>query len=280
MMITVAKSLDIPIKLLFPRPSPPGADPTIQALSMLGLGDVVLPGIMIGLALRFDLFLFYQRKQRRSDGEKLARAPYVSVAETLGDRFWTSRLLFANVPAGFVPRGVFPKTYFNAGLLGYVVGMVATLGAMQISDHPQPALLYLVPCVLASLWGTAWARGEIREMWNFSEAADEDVPKEDGGNGKVGGKEEHASAETKTDVSDTGASTGASQGEGSQRKEKERFFTFSIALPPIARGSLKGSSSTSSEEGGETSAAVGRSSSAQTVDARSDEHLQKRRRVG
>jgi len=45
-MVTVAKNFDAPIKLLFPagegRPS------------MLGLGDIVIPGIFIALLLRFD----------------------------------------------------------------------------------------------------------------------------------------------------------------------------------------------------------------------------------
>ena len=64
-MVTVATQLDIPAKLLFPRPRGPGEDPTKRAMSMLGLGDVILPGMMIGFALRFDLYLFYLRKQKR-----------------------------------------------------------------------------------------------------------------------------------------------------------------------------------------------------------------------
>ena len=50
-MVTVAKSFDAPIKLLFPN--------TIPSLppSMLGLGDIVIPGFFIALMLRFDLFL-------------------------------------------------------------------------------------------------------------------------------------------------------------------------------------------------------------------------------
>merc|ERR1711967_91033 len=50
------------------------------------------------------------------------------------------------------------------------MGMLATLGVMSIFQHAQPALLYLVPCVLISLWGTGLVRGELKEMWQFSEA--------------------------------------------------------------------------------------------------------------
>ena len=49
-MVTVAKKFDAPIKLLFPR----GVG---QRHSMLGLGDIVVPGIFIALMLRLDYFL-------------------------------------------------------------------------------------------------------------------------------------------------------------------------------------------------------------------------------
>lgn len=48
-MVSVAKSFDAPIKLLFPT-----ADKT-RPFSMLGLGDIVIPGIFVALALRFDV---------------------------------------------------------------------------------------------------------------------------------------------------------------------------------------------------------------------------------
>ncbi|KAJ1277545.1 hypothetical protein BS78_04G012800 [Paspalum vaginatum] len=47
-MVSVAKSFDAPIKLLFPT-----AD-AARPFSMLGLGDIVIPGIFVALALRFD----------------------------------------------------------------------------------------------------------------------------------------------------------------------------------------------------------------------------------
>ena len=65
-MVAVATQLDIPAKLLFPRPVGPGDDPSKRAMSMLGLGDVILPGMMIGFALRFDLYLFYLQKQTQA----------------------------------------------------------------------------------------------------------------------------------------------------------------------------------------------------------------------
>nr|POF05969.1 signal peptide peptidase [Quercus suber] len=175
LMVTVAKNLDQPIKLVFPRPDEPSAtpgEPPIRAYSMLGLGDIVLPGIMIGLALRFDLYMFYLRKQQKnvvvegttSTASNIVKAPYVRST----GRWDTS----------------FSKPYFTASMVGYLVGMLTTLGIMSVFDHAQPALLYLVPGVLISIWGTALVRGELRPMWEFTEAItgeqiDDEVQKSD-----------------------------------------------------------------------------------------------------
>ena len=50
-MVTVAKGFDGPIKLLFPNPNPE------ERHSLLGLGDIVVPGIFVALMLRFDVSL-------------------------------------------------------------------------------------------------------------------------------------------------------------------------------------------------------------------------------
>ncbi|OAL50214.1 hypothetical protein IQ07DRAFT_568007 [Pyrenochaeta sp. DS3sAY3a] len=182
MMVTVAKSLDVPIKLMFPRPGP-ADDPKAQpSHAMLGLGDVVLPGIMIGIALRFDLYLFYLRRQKRiaaatSGGTETVEKPkYHSLAGRWSDYFWTHSLTGtplwtstnAKESAAEAPF-TFPKTYFKASLVGYVAGLLATLGVMMVWNHAQPALLYLVPGVLGSLWLTALARGELAVMWAYTE---------------------------------------------------------------------------------------------------------------
>lgn len=52
-MVSVAKNFDAPIKLLFPRIGAliNGKRP----MSMLGLGDIVIPGIFLALILRYDV---------------------------------------------------------------------------------------------------------------------------------------------------------------------------------------------------------------------------------
>ena len=205
MMVTVAKSIDAPIKLVFPRPDAPDTPSDRPQYAMLGLGDVVLPGIMIGLALRFDFFLFYLRRQKRTQnadgsGDIVEKPIYHSLAGRWSDHFWSHS--FFGYPSWHIRADAttelpftFPKTYFTASLVGYVLGMLATLAVMHIWGHAQPALLYLVPGVLGSLWLTALVRGELGLMWNFSEESEDDghtdAGKEEGGKegGKVQGRE-------------------------------------------------------------------------------------------
>lgn len=184
LMVTVAKNLDVPIKLVFPRPDEPGAagEPPVKSYSMLGLGDIVLPGLIIALALRFDLFMFYLRKQKKvqksTDGDEnnkeevVESVPYVSASGHWGDKFWT-KITSPSPSLDAVPAFLttsFPKPYFTATVVGYVIGMLATLVFMSVFQHAQPALLYLVPSVLISLWSTGLVRGELKQMWTYTEA--------------------------------------------------------------------------------------------------------------
>ncbi len=195
-MVTVAKSLDVPIKLLIPRAPGPNEDPKRQQLAMLGLGDVVLPGIMVALALRFDLYLWYLRKQTKqtnrqatvSDAEddhqehhvdhrpmELVKATYRPATGRWGERFWTS-----TAGSGLKEEpGAFPKPYFRASMIGYIIGLIVTFGVLAYSGHAQPALLYLVPGVLLALWGLAFLKGEVKEMWEFVDATSEDADSQD-----------------------------------------------------------------------------------------------------
>lgn len=63
-MVSVARNFDAPIKLLFPRISlsairkaalVPGAKSAASNFAMLGLGDIVIPGLFVALMLRHDV---------------------------------------------------------------------------------------------------------------------------------------------------------------------------------------------------------------------------------
>lgn len=183
-MITVATKLDVPIKLTFEAAG---------RKSILGLGDIVIPGMVIALALRFDLWIHYVRKIKYEatdlklvekdpkSGELLTRSevkhkevktPYVNVKGNWGESLWVRGSLFLSRPGQVPPEleaARFPKVYFYASMVGYLLGMLVTLSMLLIFKHGQPALLYLVPGVLGSLWITGFVRGEIKDMWKYTE---------------------------------------------------------------------------------------------------------------
>jgi minor histocompatibility antigen H13 len=63
-MVTVAKSFEAPIKLVFPQDILENGPFMANNFAMLGLGDIVIPGIFIALLLRFDL-------SQKKDGPKV-----------------------------------------------------------------------------------------------------------------------------------------------------------------------------------------------------------------
>ena len=145
-MEEVATRVEGPIKLLFPLPAE-DARGRPSPYSMLGLGDIIVPGIHLALLLRFDGAL---------------RAEARGAAAAAGEQ------QEADDDA--------PTPYFNAGLLAYALGIVATNVSMHTMNTAQPALLFLVPAVLALPAGLALARGQLLRLWEFEEQAAEEEP--------------------------------------------------------------------------------------------------------
>mmetsp|Transcript_14338 Transcript_14338/g.42804 ORF Transcript_14338/g.42804 Transcript_14338/m.42804 type:complete len:421 (-) Transcript_14338:48-1310(-) len=134
-MVTVAKGVDGPIKLLFVREPLPGDDPLMGSFSMLGLGDIVVPGLFVALLLRFD-----------------AERTAAKAGAAVGD---------------------FPAPYFRTALVAYAGGLALTLWVMAYFDAAQPALLYLVPAGLLAALGTGAWRGELGALIAFDEGGEE-----------------------------------------------------------------------------------------------------------
>jgi minor histocompatibility antigen H13 len=212
---------------------------------MLGLGDVVLPGIVIGLALRFDLYLFYLRRQKTipataESPENIEKPQYFPLAGRWSDHFWTHSLTgrplwTSSQQALSKPEApfTFPKTYFKASLVGYILGLLATLGVMIVWNHAQPALLYLVPGVLGSIWLTALVRGELSLMWNYTEEVEEEAESEKKADSQTKGTDIKSSTESKSGgsatVSDAKVNPSSKRTTG-YRGDRE-FFSFSIHAP-------------------------------------------------
>lgn len=180
-MVTVATELDVPIKIVFEGPG---------KASMLGLGDIVLPGIFVGLCLRFDHYMYYYRQQKlvpveletkdESSGQLVTKMQtqrmvikpdYVNPQGQWGDWFWSSKFgkVLSPDATPSLKASTFPKPYFYAAMTGYLLAMIVTLAMLILYRHAQPALLYLVPGVVFAVWVTGAARKEIREMWSYTE---------------------------------------------------------------------------------------------------------------
>jgi len=135
-MVDVAKNLDGPIKLLFPYTfatyNLDGSILTKPKYSLLGLGDIVIPGLFVALLLRYDA---------------VRGAINTKTAEKL----------------------LFPKPFFNVNVVSYAIGLLVTVGVMYFFESAQPALLYLVPaCVLGAL-SVALVKGDFSQLWNYDE---------------------------------------------------------------------------------------------------------------
>jgi len=125
-MVSVATKFDAPIKVVFPRDLFTGGFLS-KNVSMLGLGDIVIPGIFIALLLRFDA-----RLNRNGS-----------------------------------------RTYFLAGYVAYIIGLLITFSVMFIFRHAQPALLYLVPTCLGIPLSLALIKGDFAKLMEY-----QDVPEE------------------------------------------------------------------------------------------------------
>lgn len=147
-MLTVAKGINAPIKLMFPK----DYSAEKPQYSILGLGDIVIPGIFVSLCLRFDFIKSLNSKYVAAQLKKEAKG---EDADTM--RYLRKQAIEC------------PKSYFIATNIGYLIAIICTIVVMLVFDHGQPALLYLVPGCLLAVLGTAAIKGEMSLMWNFDE---------------------------------------------------------------------------------------------------------------
>jgi minor histocompatibility antigen H13 len=149
-MVTVAKNVDAPIKLQFPRDfstSPP-------QYSILGLGDIVIPGIFMSLCLRFDVLktLNIDRMNNMIEAEKKGKeddGTFIRYVVKQGNEA--------------------PKHYFLSVIIGYLIAIIATVVIMFIFNHGQPALLYLVPGCIFAVIICSLIKGELSKVIEFVE---------------------------------------------------------------------------------------------------------------
>ena len=116
-------------------------------MSLLGLGDIVIPGIFVALLLRFDEHMCKLSDAAASASkEDTQSAVVIRRSETYKKRL-----------------------YFAAGMIGYLIGIASTLVVMLVFEAAQPALLYIVPSVITVPLVTAALHKEIGMLLSFTE---------------------------------------------------------------------------------------------------------------
>jgi signal peptide peptidase-like protein 2B len=113
--------------------------------SLLGLGDIVLPGLLLSFAARFDAAK--------------------SLLGILGGGDGRSQTTACPDNVGCCRRRFVTSGYYPLAALSYAVGLFMANAAVYLMDTGQPALLYLVPCTLGTMLFLGWRRSELGDLW-------------------------------------------------------------------------------------------------------------------
>lgn len=134
-------TLQLPIKLLMPSSLLPES-----RVMMLGLGDIALPGFLVSLALRCDI---YHSNKESFLPNNLPESQLLS-----DDK---SRKSYMNQKSA---------NLFEFAIMGYIFGLLLAFYIGSITGYAQPALIYLVPGVLIPIAVRAWHTSRLLEVWN------------------------------------------------------------------------------------------------------------------
>jgi signal peptide peptidase-like 2B len=108
--------------------------------SLLGLGDIVLPGLLLSFGARLDAAKALLGVLNGSGAGSIA-GPSNSC------KCWYD---------GYYPPLV----------VAYAIGLLMANAAVYIMRMGQPALLYLVPCCLGTIVYMGWRRNELQDLWD------------------------------------------------------------------------------------------------------------------
>lgn len=129
--------------------------------AMLGLGDIVLPGLLISFAARLDAArlicaLYSARKKNKTNAQNRSRGESVEQEIALPPPMpaWRA-LLFGGYGYYFVPL-----------VIAYTIGLFMANTAVYVFEMGQPALLYLVPCTLGTIAYIGSKRNELKLLWD------------------------------------------------------------------------------------------------------------------
>lgn len=142
---------------------------------MLGLGDIVLPGLLLGLAHRLDTHL-NETDAARTHRAPAARAAAGSDGGDSDDGVEVAECTPSMAAARQYLAGTGP--HLRAGVWGYVAGMCMAMVASIGYGVAQPALLYLVPCTIVAVAHRAWRGARLRLLWAGVPALESELERE------------------------------------------------------------------------------------------------------
>jgi signal peptide peptidase-like protein 2B len=126
---------------------------------MLGLGDIVLPGLLLSFASRFD-------EAKRLMGLASGGAGRVrnnACPEVPNKSSCTVCCCCGSCGGG---QGGDGGGYFGPVVVAYAIGLAMANTAVYLMQMGQPALLYLVPCCLGTFVYVAKKNGELDDVWD------------------------------------------------------------------------------------------------------------------
>jgi len=207
MSVATNQSFNGPFRLLFPR-----FDDVLNPLpldafefSLLGLGDVAIPGLLVALMLRYDASRATDLRGRANaaadafmeifaterdaleagvenrldgdgdgDGDFEADGYRSGIGKRAGDAAVLAYDEAGDTSGGTIsiPSSLSGRAFFSASLSAYLIGLLVAISANLLTGEGQPALVYLVPVTLGVVAYTAINRGESDRIIEFVDERD------------------------------------------------------------------------------------------------------------
>ena len=127
--------------------------------SFVGLGDIILPGLLISFSARYDAARALVRKCSRANSNR--------VTDSEGETNQSSGGRMSQVWHHLrrVRKALF-RGYFGPLVIAYAIGLTLAYLAVAMTKRGQPALVYLVPACLGTMLFLGWKRRELSELWS------------------------------------------------------------------------------------------------------------------
>ena len=152
-MVTVATKIENPMKFIIPDQivfdvfSAINKD-TSYNYSMLGYGDIFIPALLLQMALRIDFI----------EAFKTVKAELTSTTDTALPKsqpvLVTLMELRERVEVKF--KSSTGRMLYKGTMLGYILGLCFTVIFLHVTRKPVPALLFILPTQIATLFATAF----------------------------------------------------------------------------------------------------------------------------